>query len=130
LAPQQNVHVEPDILSQNELVNLRRAEHNEREHRVSARLLPGTDPRHSVDPTRTASLPMAGVRFNVDINTTLALAAMDSSESSESTRYSEDFNDAPNRLRINYKFASAGLEASLLERMEALQPACLINPSS
>jgi hypothetical protein len=49
---------------------------------------------------------MAGVRFNVDINTTLALAAMDSSESSESTRYSEDFNDAP---------------ASLLERMEARQ---------
>lgn len=64
---------------------------------------------------------MAGVRVNVDRNTTLALAAMDSSESSESTRYSGDFNDGPNRLRINYKFASAGLEASLLERMEARQ---------
>ncbi|KAG0600999.1 hypothetical protein M758_11G076600 [Ceratodon purpureus] len=110
-------HVGPYILSQNELVDLRRAEHNDSERGVSARSLPTTKSWCSdVDPT-TTTLPTA--RFNIDRNSTLASAAMDSG-SSESARHPDDSNDR-NRVRFNYKFASAGLEASLLERMEARQ---------
>lgn len=120
MAPQQNAHethVGPYILSQNELVDLRRAEHNDSERGVSARSLPTTKSWCSdVDPT-TTTLPTA--RFNIDRNSTLASAAMDSG-SSESARHPDDSNDR-NRVRFNYKFASAGLEASLLERMEARQ---------
>ncbi|XP_073384991.1 uncharacterized protein [Physcomitrium patens] len=119
-------------LSPNGLTNLSAAGHSSDRRTNSGSFHPSHESRYSEsDPPRAAaSLPPPTVRSNVGSTALTSADSVDDQKVPTSpfivaetlTRQSQDStNSNPASARFSYRFASSGLQASLLERMEQRQ---------